>query len=110
MVTAWVVLDKQSSCSRQFPLSSRCNNSLLLSNQLRRREKSFEPSLLNEKKKNSLSEKRGSIVKSIDKLASSIAMDVINSAAMASASTNMMPMMFMMQMQMQMQMQQQLQL
>ena len=40
----------------------------------------------NQKTKNSASEKRGSIVKSIDKLASSIATDEANSAALASAS------------------------
>jgi hypothetical protein len=58
-------------------------------------------SSLNEKTKNSLSEKRGSIVKSIDKLASCLTTDEANSAAMASASASsgMMPMMLMMQMQ-----------
>jgi len=72
-------------------------------------KKSSEYSLSNEKTKNSLSEKRGSIVKSIDKLASSLTTDDANNAAMASASvsSSMMPMMFMMQMQHQQQMQQQ---
>jgi hypothetical protein len=72
-------------------------------------KRSWESSLLNEKMKNSLS-KRGSIVKSIDKLASTITTDEANSAAtalaLAAASSNMMPMMFMMQMQMQQQQQQ----
>jgi len=65
-------------------------------------------SSLNEKTKNSLSEKRGSIVKSIDKLASCLTADEANSAAMASASASsgMMPMMLMMQMQHQQQQQQ----
>jgi len=69
-------------------------------------------SSLNEKTKNSLSEKRGSIVKSIDKLASCLTTDEANSAAMASASASsgMMPMMLMMQMQHQQQQQQQMQL
>jgi len=69
-------------------------------------------SSLNEKTKNSLSEKRGSIVKSIDKLASCLTADEANSAAMASASASsgMMPMMLMMQMQHQQQQQQQMQL
>jgi hypothetical protein len=64
-------------------------------------------SSLNEKIKNSLSEERGSIVKSIDKLASCLTTDEANSAAMASASASsgMMPMMLMMQMQQQQQMQ-----
>jgi hypothetical protein len=74
-------------------------------------KKSSESSLSNEKTKNSLSEKRGSIVKSIDKLASSLSTDDANNAAMASAtaSSSMMPMMFMMQMQHQQQQQQQMQ-
>jgi len=54
-----------------------------------------------------LSEKRGSIVKSIDKLASSITTDEANSAAMASASSGMMPMMLMMLMMQQQQQHQQ---
>jgi hypothetical protein len=63
--------------------------------------KSLEPSSSNEKTKNSsLSEKRGSIVKSIDKLASSIASNEISSAATASSLT-MMPMLMVMQMQQQ---------
>jgi len=72
-------------------------------------KRSSESPLSNEKTKNSLSEKRGSIVKSIDKLASSLTTDDANNAAMASASvsSSMMPMMFMMQMQHQQQMQQQ---
>jgi hypothetical protein len=66
-------------------------------------------SSLNEKTKNSLSEKRGSFVKSIDKLASCLTTDEANSAAMASASASsgMMPMMLMMQMQHQQHQQQQ---
>jgi hypothetical protein len=48
-------------------------------------KKSLESSLSNEKTKNSFSEKRGSIVKSIDKLASSLSMDEANNAAMALA-------------------------
>jgi hypothetical protein len=55
-------------------------------------------SLSNEKTKNSLSERKGSIVKSIDKLASSIASDEVNSIAAASLSS-MMPMFLVMQMQ-----------
>ncbi len=72
-----------------------------------KKKKSPEPSssLLSEKTKNSLSEKRGSIVKSIDKLASSIASDEANSVASASNSA-MMPMMMLMQMQQQQQQQQ----
>jgi hypothetical protein len=59
--------------------------------------KSMEPSSSNKKMKNSsFSEKRGSIVKSIDKLASSITTDEFNIAAMASTSGGMMPMMLMM--------------
>jgi len=73
-------------------------------------KKSFKPSSLNEKMKNSLSEKRGSIAKSIDKLASSIATYEANSAAIAlgsaSASSSMMLMMLMLQMQQQQQMKQ----
>jgi len=72
--------------------------------------KSVEPSLSSEKTKNSsLSEKRGSIVKSIDKLASSISADEANTAAMASTSGGIMPMMLMMQMQQQQQYEQQMQ-
>jgi hypothetical protein len=72
--------------------------------------KSVEPSLSSEKTKNSsLSEKRGSIVKSIDKLASSISADEANTAAAASTSGGIMPMMLMMQMQQQQQYQQQMQ-
>jgi hypothetical protein len=67
---------------------------------------------MNEKMKNSLSlslfEERDSIVKSSDKLASSIMIDKANSTATASASTSMMPMMFMMPIQQQMQQQQQM--
>jgi len=81
----------------------------LLSNQLRRKlKKSSESSLSNEKSKNSLSEKRGSIVESIDKLASSIATDEASVVAVASSSS-MMPMFMVMQMQMQQQSQQQMQ-
>jgi len=66
--------------------------------------KSVEPSSSSEKTKNSsLSEKRGSIVKSIDKLASSISADEANTAAAASTSGGIMPMMLMMQMQQQQQ-------
>jgi hypothetical protein len=73
--------------------------------------KSVEPSLSSKKrKKSSLSEKRGSIVKSIDKLASSITTDEANSAAMASASSGMMPMMLMMLMMQQQQQQHQQQI
>jgi hypothetical protein len=54
--------------------------------------------LTNETAKNSLSERRESIVKSIDKLASSIATDEANSVAATSSST-MMPMLMVMQMQ-----------
>ena len=72
--------------------------------------KSVEPSSSSEKTKNSsLSEKRGSIVKSIDKLASSISADEANTAAAASTSGGIMPMMLMMQMQQQQQYQQQMQ-
>jgi hypothetical protein len=72
--------------------------------------KSVEPSLSSEKTKNSsLSEKRGSIVKSIDKLASSISADEANTAAVASTSGGVMPMMLMMQMQQQQQYEQQMQ-
>jgi hypothetical protein len=60
--------------------------------------------LLNEKTKNSLSDKRGSIVKSIGKLASSIMSDEANSAASASSAS-----MVMLQMQLQQQQQQQMQ-
>jgi hypothetical protein len=64
--------------------------------------KSMEPTSSSEKTTNSsLSEKRGSIVKSIDKLASSISADEANTAAMASTSGGIMPMMLMMQMQQQ---------
>jgi hypothetical protein len=81
----------------------------LLSNQLRRKfKKSSESSLSNEKTKNSLSEKRGSIVKSIDKLASSIATDEASAVAVASSSS-MMPMFMVMQMQQQSQQQMQFQ-
>jgi len=55
-------------------------------------------SLSNKKTKNSLSKRRGSIVKSIDKLASSIATDEANSAAAASSSL-LMRMFLVMQMQ-----------
>jgi hypothetical protein len=66
--------------------------------------KSVEPSSSSEKMKNSsLSDKRGSIVKSIDKLASSISADE------ASTSGGIMLMMLMMQMQQQQQYQQQMQ-
>jgi hypothetical protein len=68
-------------------------------------KKSSESSLSNEKTKSSLSDKRGSIVKSIDKLASSIASDEASSAASAS-SASMMPMFMMLQMQQQQQQQQ----
>jgi len=72
--------------------------------------KSVEPSSSSEKTKNSsLSEKRGSIVKSIDKLASSISADEANTAAVASTSGGVMPMMLMMQMQQQQQYEQQMQ-
>jgi hypothetical protein len=64
----------------------------------------------NQKTKNSASEKRGSIVKSIDKLASSIAADeaasTMNSSNAATASIASMMQAFSGQMQMQMQMQQ----
>jgi len=54
-------------------------------------------SLSNEKTKNSLSgERRGSIVKSIDKLASSIAADEVNAVA-AAFSSSMNPMFMVMQ-------------
>jgi 16S rRNA C1402 (ribose-2'-O) methylase RsmI len=62
-------------------------------------------SLSNEKTKNSLSERRVSIVKSIDKLASSIVLtDEANSAA-AVSSSSMMPMFLVIQMQQQAQQQ-----
>ncbi len=54
------------------------------------------------KKTKNLSDKRGSIVKSIDKLASSIASDEANTSATALTST-MMPMIMVMQMQQQQQ-------
>jgi len=58
----------------------------------KKKVKKGSESLSNEKTKNSLSERRGSIVKSIDKLASSIVTtDEANSAAAASSSS-MMPM------------------
>jgi hypothetical protein len=60
--------------------------------------KNVEPASSNEKMKNSsLSERRGSIVKSIDRLASSIASGKASTAASAS-SASMMPMLMMMQM------------
>ncbi len=57
---------------------------------------------MNEKTKNSLSDKRGSIVRSIDKLASSIVSDEVRS----DISASMMPMMPMLQMQQLQQMEQ----
>jgi len=61
-------------------------------------------SSISKKTKSSQSERRGSIVKSIDKLASSIATDEANSAAAASSSS-MMPMFLALQMQQQAQQQ-----
>jgi len=95
----------------QQPVLSQQQQALPITHQSAKKKakKILESSSLNKKMKNSTSEKRGSIVKSIDKLASSIAMDETNSASMesASASSGMMPMMLMMQMQHQ---QQQMQL
>jgi hypothetical protein len=72
-------------------------------------KKSMEPAASNEKTKNSsLSERRGSIVKSTDKLASSIASDEA-SAATSASSASMMPMFMVMQMQQQQQQSQHLQ-
>jgi hypothetical protein len=58
-------------------------------------------SSISEKTKNSQSERRGSIVKSIDKLASSIATYEANPAAASSSSSSMMPMFLALQMQQQ---------
>ncbi len=69
----------------------------LAKKKLRRSSDSF---LSTEKTKSSLSDKRGSIVKSIDKLASSINTDEANNAASAS-SASLMPMMLMQMMQQQ---------
>ncbi len=62
----------------------------------------------NEKTKNSISNKRGSIVKSIDKLASSIASDEANSAVTITSSV-IIPMIMVMQQQQLQQLQQQMQ-
>jgi len=73
----------------------------------KKKVKKGSESLSNEKTKISLSERRGSIVKSMDKLASSIvSTDEANSAA-AGSSSSMMPMFLVMQMQQQAQQQSQ---
>jgi len=70
----------------------------------KKKVKRSSESSISKKTKSSQSERRGSIVKSIDKLASSIATDEANSAAAASSSS-MMPMFLALQMQQQAQQQ-----
>jgi len=73
--------------------------------QLAKKKAKMSSESISEKTKNSQSKRRGSIVKSIDKLASSIATDETNSAAAASSSS-MMPMFLALQRQQQAQQQQ----